>query len=249
MKFVKAILLLESSQPFSKTTGDTPAVLVDVLGKNTLARTVENLNRLGFGEVIVIAEKSLAESRAVRESAAGATVVPAADAQLWRMAEQTFEAAAEDSTHVLIIRLNAYAELNFDELLEHHRSHLNKVTRVFSGAGDAAKPLDIFLVNSSRRNDAAFLLRSEMDNARTGTPYLAGPEEYVNFLQHEADLRQLASDSLHHISKMQPAGTEVRPGIWIAADAQIDKRARLVAPIFVGSRARICPGAVVTRGS
>jgi len=249
MKFVKAILLLESGKTFSKTTGDTPAVLVDVLGKNTLSRTVENLSRLGLGEVVVVAEKSLADSRLLRESAGGSALVTAPEDQLWRAAEQQFESAAEDSTHILIVRLNAYAELNYEQLLEHHRTHGNKVTRAFAGASEDAKPLDIFLVNSSRRNDAAFLLRSEMENARTGTPYNAGSEEYVNFLEHEADLRNLASDALHRICKMQPAATELRPGIWAAKDSHIDKRARLVAPVFIGSRARICPGAVITRGS
>jgi NDP-sugar pyrophosphorylase family protein len=251
MKFVKAILLLESGKTFSKTTGDMPAVLVDVLGKTTLARTVENLSRLGLGDITVVAEKPLADSRVVRESVAGANLLAAPNDQLWRAAEQQFESAAEDSTHILIVRLNAYAELDFEELLEHHRSQGNKVTRVFFGSPENQRALDIFLVNSSRRNDAAFLLRSEMENARTGTPFLATAEkkEYVNFLQHEADLRQLASDALHRVCKMQPAGTELRPGIWAATDSHIDKRARLVAPIFIGSRARICPGAVVTRGS
>lgn len=251
MKFVKAILLLESGKTFSRTTGETPAVLVDVLGKNTVVRTLENLSRLGLGDVAVVAEKDLADSRLVRESVAGVNMVAAPEGQLWRAAEQQFESAAEDSTHILIVRLNAYAELDFEELLEHHRSHANKVTRVFHGSPENLRPLDIFLVNSSRRNDAAFLLRSEMENSRTGTPFLATAEknEYVNFLQHEADLRQLASDALHRICKMQPAGTELRPGIWAATDSRIDKRARLVAPVFIGSRAHICPGAVITRGS
>jgi carbonic anhydrase/acetyltransferase-like protein (isoleucine patch superfamily) len=112
--------------------------------------------------------------------------------------------------------------------------------------------VDLCLVNSSRRNDAAFLLRSGMKQSRTEcTPYFVGDSEgeYVNLLRHEADLRQLASDALHHNCQMAPAGTEIRPGIWAATDSQIDKRARLVAPIFIGSRARICPGAVITRGS
>src|SRR5207302_2565872 len=108
------------------------------------------------------------------------------------------------------------------------------------------------LANSSRRNDAAYLLRSGMRHSRTDcVPYIAGSngEEYVNLLRHEADLRKLASDALHRNCKMQPEGREIKPGIWAATDSQIDRRARLVAPIFIGSRARICPGAVITRGS
>lgn len=251
MNFVKAIVLLED-QPFSKTTGDTPVYLVDVLGKSVLQRTVENFAKLGFGEVVLVAEKTLAGSRLLRERSAGARIESAEPAQLWRTAEQLFEQVAEDATHILIVRLNAYLELNWEELLQHHRTHANKVTRVATDAGTEQNFLDVCLVNSSRRNDAAFFLRSEMKQSRTTcAPYVVGrmEAEYVNLLQHEADLRKLASDALHRNCNMQPAGTELRPGIWAATDSQIDKRARLVAPVFIGSRARICPGAVVTRGS
>jgi NDP-sugar pyrophosphorylase family protein len=248
MNFVKAIVLLESGEPFSQTTGDTPIFLIDVLGKSILQRTMENFATLGFGEVLVVAEKELAASRLLKDRIAGARVVAAEPSQIWRTAEQQFELLAEDSTHILIVRLNAYLELNWEDLLQHHRSHGNKATRVIADG----EFVDVCLVNSSRRNDAAYLLRNGMKQSRTDcTPYEVSTSggEYVNLLRHEADLRRLASDALHHNCQLAPAGTEIRPGIWAAKDSQIDKRARLVAPIFIGSRARICPGAVITRGS
>src|SRR4051812_36148108 len=248
MNFVKAMVLLESGQTLSKTTGETPKYLVEVLGKTTLQRTVEGFRKAGFGDVVIVAEKELASSRIIKDAVAGAKVVAAPESQLWRTAEQQFEEMGNDASHILVVRLNSYLELNWEDLLEHHRANGNKVTRVEVDGEN----IDVFLANCSRRNDAAYLLRSAMKYSRTDCkPYVAknNRDEYVNLLRHEADLRKLASDALHHNCKMQPAATEIRPGIWAARDSQIDKRARLVAPVFVGSRARICPGAVITRGS
>jgi len=247
MNFVKAIFLLEWQESFSKTTGDIPKFLIEVLGKTTLERMVENLRAAGFGDVVLVADRELAYSRLARSHAAGATIVDAPASQLWRIAEQQFEELGDDATHLVIAKLDAYVELNWDDLLEHHRKHGNKITRIeYRG-----ESLNLCLANSSRRKDAANLLRNGTHSEADGVPYIAGKngDEYVNFLRHEADLRKLASDALHHNCKMQPAGTEIRPGIWAAKDSRIEKGARLVAPIFIGSRACVCPGAVITRGS
>lgn len=247
MNFVKAILLLDPHQPFSKTA-NTPAALIEVLGKTTLQRTIENLGKLGLGETVLLAEKDLSSTRVVKDAAAGIRMLSADASSFWRTAEQQFEQLAEDSSHILVLRLNSYVELNWEEVLQHHRVSGNKVTGVeFDG-----NTVDAYLINSSRRNDAAYLLRSGMTQSRAGSaPYVAekSAEEYVNFLRHEADLRRLASDALHRNCKLLPAGAEIKPGIWAAGDSQIDKHARLVAPVFIGSRARVCPGAVITRGS
>src|SRR5207249_400815 len=136
----------------------TPSFLVEVLGKTTLERTVGTFRKLGFGEVLLVAEKQLASARAIKDAAAGSRIVTAGASQLWRTAEQQFEELAEDATHILMVRLNAYLELDWQQLLEHHRSHGNKLTRIeYQG-----QALDAYLVNSSRRNDAAYLLRSGM---------------------------------------------------------------------------------------
>jgi carbonic anhydrase/acetyltransferase-like protein (isoleucine patch superfamily) len=113
--------------------------------------------------------------------------------------------------------------------------------------------VDVFLAGASRRNEVAFLLRSGLSQLRTEcVPYKVGQndeDEYVNRLEHEFDLRRLASDALHCTCNLRPDGVEVRPGIWAGAGSRIERNARLVAPVYVGRRTRICSGAVVTRGS
>src|SRR4051812_5533154 len=123
MNFVKAIFLLESQESFSKTTGDVPKFLIEVLGKTTLERMVENLREAGFGDVVLVADQALANSSLVKQCAAGATIVDAPASKLWNTAEKQFEKLGEDATHLVIAKLDVYVELNWDDLLEHHRKH------------------------------------------------------------------------------------------------------------------------------
>jgi carbonic anhydrase/acetyltransferase-like protein (isoleucine patch superfamily) len=60
-------------------------------------------------------------------------------------------------------------------------------------------------------------------------------------------LRQFAIDILMLRTETEPAGKQVRPGVWVAPGAQIEKGARLLAPAFVGSFAKLRAGAVITR--
>jgi NDP-sugar pyrophosphorylase family protein len=251
MNSVKAILVLENNTALSGVIGAVPTVLVEVLGKSTLQRTIDSLSSAGITEIIVITEANSA-SPAVRDvTVSNAKIVRTEAASLWRTAESLFEEHAETAGNIFLIRMNAYVELNWEAIIQHHERHLNRVTRVWHGS--EPQPLDVFLVSSARRNDAAFLLRSGLRASRTDCkPYEVGQnneDEYINLLEHEFDLRRLASDALHCTCNLRPEGREIRPGIWVAAGARVDRKARLVAPVYVGRRARVCPGAVVTRGS
>lgn len=70
---------------------------------------------------------------------------------------------------------------------------------------------------------------------------------YFNELSDAHDLRQFAIDILTLVTETRPAGKEIRPGVWAAAGAQIEKGARILAPAFVGSLTKIRSGAVITR--
>ncbi|MCU1285215.1 MAG: putative mannose-phosphate guanyltransferase [Acidobacteriales bacterium] len=251
MNSVRAILLLESNTAMSGVIVPVPAVLMDVLGRSTLQRTIDSLSHSGVTDITVLAESNSASPAVRNLTVEKANIVRTEAASLWRTAESLFETQAEAAANVFLIRINAYMELNWNAIVQHHERHLNRVTRVWHGT--EPQPLDVFLVSSSRRNDAAFLLRGGLRASRTDCkPYEVGQnneDEYINLLEHEFDIRRLASDALHCTCNLRPEGKEIRPGIWVAAGARIDKKARLVAPAYVGRRARICPGAVITRGS
>jgi carbonic anhydrase/acetyltransferase-like protein (isoleucine patch superfamily) len=252
---VKAILILENNNALSGVMGSAPAVLVDVMGNTTLQRTIDSLKNAGVSEVVVIAESDSASPEVRDVSVNSARLVRSGAENLWRTAEAVFVDCAETANHVFLLRMNAYLELNWEAIIQHHERHINRVTQVWYGNDllNESKPLDVFLASASRRNEAAFLLRSGLRQLRTECiAYEVGQnndDEYVNLLEHEFDFRRLASDALHCTCKLRPEGKEIRPGIWVGKGARIDRNARLVAPVYVGARAQICPGAVVTRGS
>jgi anti-sigma B factor antagonist len=73
--------------------------------------------------------------------------------------------------------------------------------------------------------------------------------EYVNRLIHPRDLRRFAEDSLRGRCESRPAGTQVRPGVWVDEKADVHRKARIVAPAYIGRGAEIKADAVVTRFS
>jgi hypothetical protein len=48
---------------------------------------------------------------------------------------------------------------------------------------------------------------------------------------------------------IRPQGQEVKPGVWVGEDARIHRTARVLAPAFVGARAKLRAASVVTRCS
>jgi hypothetical protein len=251
MNSVRAILIIENNSSLSGVTGPVPTVLVDVLGKSTLQRTIDSFISAGAEEVLVLSDSDSASPEMRDLSVTNARIVKSGADNVWRTAETLFVQCAESASNVFLIRLSAYMELNWDAIVQHHDRHMNRVTRVWYG--NEPQPLDVFLASASRRNEVAFLLRSGLRQLRTEcVPYKVGQndeDEYINLLEHEFDLRRLASDALHCTCNLRPNGVEIRPGIWVGAGSRIERNARLVAPVYVGRRARINPGAVVTRGS
>jgi hypothetical protein len=108
--------------------------------------------------------------------------------------------------------------------------------------------LEIFCISASRRNDAASLFRTQLARCRSECPLLQHDGYFIP-LAGARDLRQFAIDILIRKTQTAPAGNEVRPGVWIAPDALVEKGARILAPAFVGSMARVRAGAVITRCS
>ena len=108
--------------------------------------------------------------------------------------------------------------------------------------------LEIFCISASRRNDAASLFRTQLSHCRSECPLLQH-EGYLNPLASPRDLRQFAIDILTRKTQTCPAGKEIKPGVWIASGAKVEKGARVLAPAFVGSLARVRAGAVITRCS
>jgi hypothetical protein len=231
----------EVDQPFA----DAPAGTIDVAGKSPLLRMTERLQQYGISSASAVVETGSPVT--IRNSGlpSDITCVTAAPDRFWRTAESAFNDMAQKGAElVVLVRLSSYAEADFEKLIQFHLDHQGRVTQMCRGE----QKLEIFCISASRRNDAASLFRTQLTRCRTECPLLEH-EGYFNALADARDLRQFAIDILTRQTQTCPAGKEAKPGVWIAPGALVEKGARILAPAFVGSFARVRSGAVITRCS
>ncbi len=245
---VKAIVLVGApphDAALGERFGDVPLALTDVLGKPVLAHLVDQLDRLGVSAVAIISQADLPPATRVPQAArATVTWAHARGENLWRAAENAFSDHAQGGAdEVLILRLGPYVELDLESFLQTHLDGPGHVTRAVDANGTR---LDLFLVTAARRNEGAYLLRHRLEESRSlyGAWTSTG---YWRPLENARDLRCLGVDGLLQRNRIRPVGDEIRPGVWIARGAHVHRRARVLAPAYVGSGARVRPNAVITR--
>lgn len=239
---VRAVIIVGSGNGDTERFAGTPLALIDVLGRSVLDRITDRLEQQGVSAVSVVGELSdrVARGRRANVSYTYTNGAP------WRAAETAFNEQAQAGAElILVIRLGAYIELNVEPFIQFHLDRAARVSGVVDHAGNS---LDYFAISASRRNDAAFLLRSELKQFRSGCvqfPFSG----YVNLLRSAAGLRQLAIDAFSGDNEIAPCGEQIKPGVWVAEGARIQRGARLLAPCFIGANAKIRAHAVITRCS
>lgn len=230
----------EDQAPASALSG-----AMDVAGKSALERMAERMRQYGIAPVSVVVETGPAFTACNDGRAPDFGFFTPAPDRFWRAAESAFnEMAQRGAELVVLVRLGAYAEPDFEKLIQFHLDRQARVTQMSLGP----ERLEIFCISASRRNDAASLFRTQLARCRSECPRLQH-EGYFNPLATPRDLRQFAIDILTRKTQTTPAGDEARPGVWIASGALIEKGARVLAPAFIGSMARVRSGAVITRCS
>jgi NDP-sugar pyrophosphorylase family protein len=245
---VKAVILVGGARKEgTEQLGGVPFGLLDVLGEPILQRVLNRLEKIGISGAAIVTEVPASSVPLDRGSIRpGMRWTEAQGAQFWRAAESAFNDFAQDGTElVLVVRLGAYAELDYEELVQFHLDAGCRVTRVSDATGS---PLDTFVISASRRNDAAYLFRHELREMRVPCEdyWFAG---YINHLRDSKDLRVLALDGFAGIASIRPCGKEVKPGVWVGERARVHRTARLLAPAFVGANVKIRAAALLTRGS
>jgi hypothetical protein len=244
---IRGLLLVnsESTGEVDQTPASALLGVMDVVGKTPLQRMAERLQQYGISQISAVVET--APSPSVRNYGLPADVacVSASPDRFWRTAESAFNDMAQSGAElVVLIRLGTYAEVDFEKLVQFHLDRQGRATQMAYGS----QPLEIFCISASRRNDAASLFRTQLERCRTECP-LFQHEGYLNQLASPRDLRQFAIDILTLKTQTCPAGKEVKPGVWMAPGASVEKGARVLAPAFVGSLAHVRSGAVITRCS
>lgn len=244
---VKAVILVGGAPEGLERLNGTPIGLLDVLGEPILQRVLDRMEKFGISGAAVVTEVPASSVPFARGSVRpGMRWTEAEGDQFWRAAENAFNEFAQDGTElVLVVRLGPYAEIEYEDLVQFHLDAGCRVTRVSDSLGLS---LDTFVISASRRNDAAYLFRHELREMRVpcNDYRFSG---YINHLRDPKDYRVLALDGFAGIANVPPCGKEIKPGVWVADKARIHRRARLLAPCFVGANARIRASALLTRGS
>jgi hypothetical protein len=235
---LKALIIAERDALITSYPGETPTACVEILGASLVARLVQHFQRCDVRETVVVTD--IEESRF---AASNLRVVRCSTPELWRSAERSFEDLEGVGVHgVIVVRADHYAEIDWQAVLAHHLHFCNRVTRIYF----ADDPADMYIVSAGRRNEAAQLMRSRLGEARTNGVRYFSPD-YVTLLRDCHELQRLIKDALYRLNRIVPVGQEIRPGVWAARAARIERDARIVAPAYIGEHARIHGGAVITR--
>ena len=220
-----------------------PLGVLEVAGKTPLERMAERLQQFGILPAAAVVETTAFPAGPGISFPSAVNYVATSRDRFWRAAENAFNDMAQNGAElVVLVRLGAYAEIDFEQMVQLHIDRGSRVSQI-SHDGQC---LDIFCISASRRNDAASLFRSQLGRCRSECPPIEHTG-YVNYLSDARDVRQFAIDILTRQAQTCPAGKEMKPGAWIGSGAVIEKGARILAPSFIGAHARVRAGAVVTR--
>ena len=248
---IRAILLVGGlgADPFERveSMGGVPIAYLDVLGLPVVERVLRRLHHFGICRTTLISE---APAEAA-EWTHGPTLdrlekIEAAGDEFWNAAEETFQRYADEGADLVVaLRIGPYVEVDYEELIQHHLDQRCSVSMAVDAANSR---LDLFVLNSCGRLDARELFQSHLQHLRRDCkPFPV--RGYVNRLQNMADFRRLATDGLLARNAVRPEAAESKPGVFVARGARIHRKARVIAPAFIGAGAKVHASALITRGS
>jgi NDP-sugar pyrophosphorylase family protein len=218
-----------------------PATMLDLLGEPILYRIIENLRKSGVGPIFLVTDDVFASHVVVREiSRWRVHVRNAPGEELWTAIQEALTNCRESGTYATIVmQASKYVELDVAEMLQFHRATGQLVTSVRDSSG----PLGITMVGNESTEQ--FVLPGRRASQTTPLDYMH--HQYANRLATPQDLRRLAQDALLRRCSIQPNGSEVRPGVWVAPSARLHPRARVVDPAYIGAHTLLRSGVVITR--
>src|ERR1700731_4067038 len=238
-------------RPGSELTPDAgPAVLVrgslacvEILGRSVLERTVERLCRMGVQIVSVVTEAASSNLHsAFRRPLNNVTLHITAEP--WAAAAQMLGQYAERGIETAFVAgLGGYVEFDAEEMLQFHRQQRQASTRAFNGQ----EALDFWLIDCNRSHKTVGHFGFwAVPATRSGAYPLRG---YVNPLAHARDLRRLVVDALQGRCQLSPVGREIKPRVWVDEGAHLHRRARMVAPAYIGRASSVREDTLITRFS
>ena len=233
--------LAEMPEMGQETFLDVPLECLEVVGRSLLERLIERFVAIDVERVSILVEAStFTRMPQFRTDYANVTVKVVRDLYP-AIAQELADFSRNGIRHSFISSANAYAETDLLDLFCFHRESRQAATRTFDKEG----PLDLWVVDCAKaqRGDLECVL---VDAGRDGAPkYFI--REYVNRLVHLRDFRRLAADILRRSCETGPSGKQVRPGVWMDDGAEVHRRARIVAPAYIGCASKVKADALITR--
>ena len=218
-----------------------PLACTDVLGRSTLDRTVERFVRAGAEVVSVLVPMEMAHLvQPCSVSFDNLKTQAVADVNA-AVAQKLRDFSRGGIDHAFVVSANLYTEADLLDLFYFHREARQTATR----AVDSIAPLNLWVVECGKANDAE--LKELLAQPEGAATYFI--RDYLIRLDHPRDLRRLAADALRGRCAMRPSGTEMKPGIWVDEGADVDRRARLVSPAYIGRNCKIQEDTLITRCS
>ncbi|MGA8431300.1 MAG: hypothetical protein WB729_15875 [Candidatus Sulfotelmatobacter sp.] len=219
-----------------------PISCVELLGRSVIERTIDRLLRAEVEEISVVVAKEVAHLVQPFSSGFNKLHVQVVSDAASAVADTLRDYAERDMDHSFLVSASLYAETDLLDLFYFHKEARQTATR----AKDCEGFLDLWVVNcaNAAQENVTELLLSTKSNA---VSYFV--REYVSRLTHPRDLRKLASDVLRGACSIRPSGKEVKPGIWLDEGAEIHRRARIVAPAYIGRGSKVKEDTLITRCS
>jgi hypothetical protein len=219
-----------------------PLSCIEILGRTMTERIIRNLSRIDLDVITLLSSTALPEEVLnLTDEFANLKIEMFCDLSS-AITDRVSEYRREGVENSFIVSANCYAETDLMDFFYFHREGRRRITR----ACDHDGPLNMWVVNCQKvaGRSVEKLLSQTVE---CGSAYFAAG--YVRRLEHVRDLRKITADSLQGQCAMRACGVEIKPGIWVDEGADIDRRARIVAPAYIGRRVTLREDTVVTRCS
>lgn len=218
-----------------------PIASLELLGQSALQRTVAYLRQAGVESVSFVARPGLSDVIANTCGCSSAHIlIDHSGMPGFVLRRVTDECIRNGLDTILLIRLGAYVEFDFADLLHFHRAKSKPMTRVHDSAG----PLDFWVV------DAAQFSRGELDlDENSGAVARYDRTSYVNRLIQASDVRHFIVDAFSLRHSIRPSGAEISPGVWLDTNAWLHPKARVAGPVYIGRGAKVQSTALIARYS
>jgi hypothetical protein len=248
---IRAILLVTASDKedgASESVAGVPIAYLDVLGLPVVERVLRRMRHFGVCPATLISDLPTATTEFTARAGVDPRIrrIQATGMEFWDAADEAYQQyASEGADLVVALRIGPYAEVDLEEMIQHHLDHHCTVSMAVDAQGAS---LDLFVLDPAARFDARELFQSHLQRVRRECqPFPV--KGYVNRLQNANDLRRLGLDALMAKNSLRPEAMEIKPGVFFADGARVHRKARVVAPAFIGARSKVHAEALITRGS